>query len=229
MWHCAHSFVHSATFMTVPAPASVPGPARAPLPLPAGLGAGGWGRGRASRRRPPGLAPGTRRPGQPATEPAEPADRRRQLGVGHIDFSLLPSGLGPLGLVKLIPRVHLKAPFGRFCRNSRKALFPRCSRRFAVREKRVTSARQWGRGRTGQAPRAVLRRLRGPRRGPMAAAERPAALPACPGEPGPAGQPGPRLRGALRRSGSARGRPFGLQGAVDGQGRARRARRTRRA
>ena len=81
------------------------------------------------------------------------------------------------------------------------------------------------RGRTGQAARAVLRRLRGPRRRPVAAAERPAALPACPGEPGPAGQPGPRLRGALRGSGPARGRPFGLQGAVDGPGRAGPARR----
>jgi class 3 adenylate cyclase len=59
-------------------------------PLLAGLGAGG----RASRRRPPGLAPGTRRPGQQA---AEPPDRLDQLGVAHVDLALLASGLGPLG------------------------------------------------------------------------------------------------------------------------------------
>ena len=68
----------------------------------------GPGSGRASRRRPPGLAPGTRRPGQPATEPAEPADRRDQSGVGHIDLVLLAGGLGPLDLVKHVPRVHRK-------------------------------------------------------------------------------------------------------------------------
>src|SRR5436190_21853935 len=103
MWQRAHSYVHVATSMTSPArpPATRDRPCAA---LPAGLGAGG----RASRRRPPGLAPGTHRPGQQA---AEPADRLDQLGVAHVDLVLLASGLWPLGLVNLIPRVHFGAPF----------------------------------------------------------------------------------------------------------------------
>jgi hypothetical protein len=48
--------------------------------LPAGLGAGG----RASRRRPPGLAPGRTGRGQPADEPR---GRLGQLGVAHVELA----------------------------------------------------------------------------------------------------------------------------------------------
>ena len=73
---------------------------------------------------------------------------------------------------------------------ARKALFPRCSRRYRGCGTMGTcrGSRRRGRlaerGRTGQAARPVLRHLGRARRRPVAAAERPAAVRARPGEPG---------------------------------------------
>src|SRR5690242_20579752 len=94
---CSYTPGHGEVTETREAPGSAPA-------LLAGLGAGD----RASRRRPPGLAPGTHRPGQPADEPP---GRLGQLGVAHVDLALLARGLGPLGLVDHVPRVHLGSPF----------------------------------------------------------------------------------------------------------------------
>src|SRR6202522_2085097 len=81
-----------------------------------------------------------------------------------------------------------------------------------------------GSGRAGHAARPVQHRRARPGGQRVAEAERPPSVRARPGQPGSAGQPRSRVRGAVPASRAAGGRPGAVKGAVDGPQRAGRAR-----
>ena len=142
-----------------PSPRSGQRPRSGPSPA----AATGWSRGRGPGERPGVPAPAARSGAGDA--PAWPAGDRtgrtgrsprpawrwshRSRAARERTWAARPG--------KSVPRVHLNAPFGRFCLNSRKALFPRCSRRFAVagkaRDKCATMGTwPYGSGCSGRSP-----------------------------------------------------------------------------